>query len=98
MAKTRRTIRDLRIAARAGDHSAAKALLRRAHKDELIFEIHRGKPFTPRVRSWINCLTAGTGETDEPRPPWEYRNEHGEIENLLLPDMPSPDRFKDDDP
>ena len=84
-----RSMRQLRQAAMAGDHSAAKALLRLYGFGELAAQIKTKPPFVPpRCRRMISALTAGTGEGDEPAGPWEYRNERGEIENLLLTPPP----------
>jgi hypothetical protein len=61
MAKTAaKTVRDLRLAAMAGDHSAARALLKLYGKGELAAEIERGKPWPPRVLRMVRALTAGT--------------------------------------
>jgi hypothetical protein len=79
-----RTIRDLRLAAMAGNHGAAKALLRRHGKGELAAEIHPGKPFPPRVRKMVAALTAGTGTH------WERVGPDGTILNLLQGDGDPP--------
>jgi hypothetical protein len=85
----KRTIRDLRIAARDGDPAAMRSLLRLYGKRELAARIRRNKPVHPRARTMILALTAGTGTHDELNR-WEYRNEAGEIVNLLQHDPPSP--------
>jgi len=79
----------MRQAARAGDHSAARALLQLYGFSQLAAEIKRDKPFSPRVLKMVKALTAGIGEGDEPGP-WEFVNERGEIESLLHHDPPSP--------
>jgi hypothetical protein len=87
----RRTIRDLRIAARDGDRVAIRTLLRRDGFAELASEVRRGKPIPPRVRKQVAALTAGTGTHDQPGE-WEFINEQGEIENLLMPEPSLPRR------
>jgi len=87
MGRSKQDLRSLRQAAMRGDLSAAKALLRLYHFNELAAEIKRGFPFSPRVKKMVLALTAGTGEGDEPAY-WERRNERGEIQNLLLNDPP----------
>jgi hypothetical protein len=84
-----RTIRDMCIAARDGDPAAARALLRRYDKGELVAEIRRGKPFPPRVRKMIGALTAGTGTRDQ-LGYWERVREDGTIVNLLRDDDAPP--------
>jgi hypothetical protein len=84
----RRTMRDLRIAARDGDRAAIRALLRRYGWPELAGAVHRGKPVPPRVLRAVRALTAGTGTHDR-IDEWEFVNARGEIESLLLPDPPS---------
>jgi hypothetical protein len=86
--KATRILRDLRIAARDGDHAAIRALLRRYGWSQLASEVRRGKPVTAPVAKAIRALTAGTGTHDK-LDEWEYRNERGEIESLLIPDPPS---------
>jgi hypothetical protein len=88
MAKSaHRTMRDLRLAAMEGDVAACRALLRWHGKGRLAAEIRRDKPFPPRVKRMLACLTAGTGTRDCPGD-WEFVNERGEIENLLQVDAP----------
>jgi hypothetical protein len=65
MGKSKQDLRTLRQAARAGDPSAARALLRLYQRDELAREIKRNLPFSPRVRKAINALAAGVGEGDQ---------------------------------
>jgi hypothetical protein len=89
MGKVKHSLRPMRQAARAGDHSAARALLKLYGFDELAAEIKRNLPFSNRVRRQLLALTAGTGEGDQ-LTDWEYRDESGEIESLLLHDPPSP--------
>lgn len=102
MGKLKRDLRPMRQAARAGDHSAARALLKLYGFDELAAEIKRNFPFSTRVWRQIRAMTAGVGKGDQ-LDEWEYRNERGEIVSLLLPDPPSPRRrarnitFEDED-
>lgn len=84
-----RTIRDLRIAAMAGDRAAMRALLRRHGFLGLASEIRRGKPVPNRVAKMIAACTAGTGTHDQPGS-WEFINDRGEIESLLLDPPPLP--------
>jgi hypothetical protein len=58
MAKPKHDLRAMRQAARAGDHSAARALLKLYGFDEIAAEIKRGLPFSPRVHRQIRALTA----------------------------------------
>ena len=83
-------LRPLRQAAMAGDHSAARTLLRLYGDDQLAREIKRNFPFPPRVKKMIDVLTAGTGVGDE-LGPWEVREADGTIINeIQFP--PSPPR------
>jgi hypothetical protein len=97
-----RTFRDLCIAARDGDHAAARALLRRAGKGELCAEIHRGKPFSRRVKTMVLAVSAGTGTRDQ-LGYWERREADGTIVNLLQNDdappfrTPAPDEVLEDE-
>jgi hypothetical protein len=88
MAKAGRTMRDLRIAARDGDHAAIRALLRRYGWPQLADEVRRGKPITVPIAKTIRALTAGVGTHDK-LDEWEFINARGEIESLLL-DPPPP--------
>jgi hypothetical protein len=56
MAKAGRTLRDLRIAARDGDH-AMRALLRRYGWPQLADEVRRNKPITAPIEGdpCIDC-------------------------------------------
>jgi hypothetical protein len=83
-----RTLRDLRIAARDGDHAAIRVLLRKYHWAELANAVRRGKPIPAPVTKAIRALTAGTGTHDR-MDEWERINARGEPESLLLPDPPS---------
>jgi hypothetical protein len=87
MGKSNQDLRSLRQAAMAGDHSAARALLKLYGYDQIAAEIKRNLPFSPRVLKMIGALTAGTGEGEQPGP-WEFVNESGEIESDLLHDPP----------
>ena len=73
MAKPKRDLRAMQIAARDGDHNAAKALLRLYNFDEFAREITPGKPYPTRVRKAIDALTGAIGT---------------EWEELLVPDPP----------
>ena len=79
--------RDLQVAARDGDHGAAHQLLRQHGGAALAKEVHRGRPFSPRVRKMVNVLTAGVGTQDQ-LSKWEHRDENGEIRNALQPEPP----------
>jgi hypothetical protein len=85
--KPARTFRDLRIAAMAGDRAAMRALLRRHGFVELASEIRRDKPIPSRVAKMIAACTAGTGTHDQPGS-WDFINDRGEIESLLLDPPP----------
>ena len=61
MSKPKRDLRAMRIAARDGDHNAAKALLRLFNFDEFAREITLGKPYSKRVRKAIDALTCAVG-------------------------------------
>jgi hypothetical protein len=91
MSKSNRELRKMRQAAMAGDHSAARALLKLYGFLQLAAEVKPGFPFSPRVAKMVAALTAGTGEGDEPGP-WEHRNERGEIESIINRDPPRPVR------
>jgi hypothetical protein len=90
MGKSNQDLRSLRQAAMAGDHSAARHLLRLYGHERLAREIKRNNlPFPPRVATMVGALTAGTGEGAQPGP-WEVFNPRtGEIENdLQFPPVP----------
>jgi hypothetical protein len=91
MSKSNRELRKMRQAAMAGDHSAARALLKLYGFLQLAAEVKPGFPFSPRVAKMVAALRAGTGEGDEPGP-WEHRNERGEIESIINRDPPRPVR------
>ena len=61
MAKPKRDLRSMCLAARDGDHSAAKAVLRLYGFDALAREIKRNFPFSNRVRRQIDALTCAYG-------------------------------------
>jgi hypothetical protein len=89
MAKPNRDLRSMRQAAMAGNHSAARELLKLYGYGEIAREIKPNHPFTNRVQRMVGVLTAGTGAGDEVGP-WESRNERtGEIESDILDDPPS---------
>ena len=77
-------LRQCMIAAMAGDHEAAKQVLRIYGYSEIAREIRPGKPFSNRVRRAVACLTAGTGSD------WEVTRPDGTIENLIM--QPPPKR------
>jgi hypothetical protein len=89
MVKSKPNMRDLRQAAMAGNHNAARALLKLYRYDTIANEIKPGKPFSNRVRRAVDMLTAGTGAGDQPDD-WEFVNARGEIESLLHQPPPSP--------
>jgi hypothetical protein len=76
-ASSKRDLRAMRRAAMAGDQSAAKALLRLYHFDELAREIKPGRPHSRRVTNAVNALCAGTDSE------WEVVESDGSITNLL---------------
>ena len=76
--------------AMAGNHSAARALLRLYNHKQEAAEVKAGFPFNPRVRRMVDALTAGTSREGEPLSEWEVVNSKGEIENEALRDPPSP--------
>jgi hypothetical protein len=51
-----RNLRDLRIAARDGDHAAIRALLRRDGLVELAKDVHRGKPIAEGTQAGCRPL------------------------------------------
>ena len=61
MAKPKPDLRSMCLAARDGDHSAAKAVLRLYGFDALATEIKRGNPFAPKVARQIAALTSHIG-------------------------------------
>ena len=66
MAKPKPDLRSMCLAARDGDHSAAKAVLRLYGFDALATEIKRGNPFAPRVARQIGALTSHIGTDGKP--------------------------------
>jgi hypothetical protein len=103
MGRSNQNLRSLRQAAQALDIGAAKVLLRLYGFSELAAQIKTKPRFIPpRCRRMIDALCAGTGEGAAPKPPWEFVNDRGEIENLIL--TPPPPRrtrarvFEDEDP
>jgi hypothetical protein len=81
-ASSKRDLRAMRRAAMAGDQSAAKALLKLYHFEEIAREIKPGKPYSTRVRNAVNALTSGTDSE------WEVVESDGSITNLLQHDPP----------
>ena len=61
MSKPERDLKPMMRAAKDGDHSAAKALLRLYGFDALATEIKRGNPFAPKVARQIAALTSHIG-------------------------------------
>jgi hypothetical protein len=88
-----RTLRDLRIAARDGDHAAIRALLRRDGFGELAKDVHRGKPITPKIRRRVAALCLGVGTHDQ-LGEWEVREPDGRISNDLDPRPSAPRRTR----
>jgi hypothetical protein len=78
----KRTMRDLRIAARDGDRAAMRALLRASGKTNMAEAVRGGQPIPPRVKRMLRALTAGIGTHDEPGP-WETVDEDGTIRSLI---------------
>jgi hypothetical protein len=78
-------LRECCIAAQAGDHDAAKQVLKLYRYVRIAKEVKKGKPFSNRVRRAVDCLTAGYGSET-----WEIINEDGKIENLLQWPPPPP--------
>ena len=72
------------LAARGGDHDAAKQVLKLYGYAQIAREVKKGKPFSNRVRRAVNCLTAGYGTY------WEIEREDGSLENLLMFPPPAP--------
>ena len=77
-------LRQCMIAAMAGDHEAAKQVLRIYGYSEIAREIRPGKPFSNRVRRCVGSLTAGINSE------WEITRPDGSIENLIM--QPPPPR------
>ena len=59
MSAPKRDLRPMMRAARDGDHSAAKALLKLYGFDQIAAEIKPGKPYSNRVRKAVDAITAG---------------------------------------
>ena len=86
MAYTRSAeLRACMIAALAGDHDAAKQVLKLYGYTQIAREIKKGKPFSNRVRRAVDCLCAGAGSET-----WEVVLEDCAIENLLMQPPPAP--------
>jgi|RhiMetdeSRZDD1v2_1073273.scaffolds.fasta_scaffold138845_3 hypothetical protein len=88
-----RNLRDLRIAARDGDHAAIRALLRRDGLVELAKDVHRGKPITPKVRRRVAALCLGVGTHDQ-LGEWEVLEADGSVSNDLDPQPAAPRRTR----
>ena len=83
----KRDLRSMRQAAMAGDHSAARALLKLYGHKDITAEIKAGKPWLPRVARMVRVLTAGTGAPGTIGY-WEFVDENGVIHNDLQHDPP----------
>jgi hypothetical protein len=81
----------MRQAAMAGDHSAARALLRLYGYDKIADELKRAKPFSNRVRRAVDMLTAGTGAPGTVGE-WEHVEADGTVTSILH--RPPPPRGK----
>jgi hypothetical protein len=79
-------LRACMIAARAGDHDAARQILKLYRHEEIAREIRKGRPFSNRVRRAVDCLCAGAGSDI-----WEVPLPDGRYENLLAWEPPPPD-------
>lgn len=88
MSHSEQDLRSLRLAAKAGDHKAARALLKLYKWGRVALEISKGRPFTRRVQTAVNALTAGIGTS------WEWQDEQGNWHNDL--EWPPPSRRKSD--
>jgi hypothetical protein len=89
MGKSNQDLRSLRQAAMAGDHSAARALLKLYGHDRLVREIKRNSlPFPPRALTMIRALTAGTNSE------WEVEQADGTFVNDLQFPPPPPRRAR----
>jgi len=88
-----RTIRDLRIAARDGDHAAIRALLRRDGFLQLAKDVRRGKPIPPKIRRQVAALCLGVGTHDQ-LGEWESLEPDGTISNDLDPQPAAPCRTR----
>ena len=77
-------LRQCMVAAMAGDHEAAKQVLKIYGYAEIAREIRPGKPFSNRVRRCVDCITAGINSD------WEIIRPDGSIENLIM--QPPPPR------
>jgi hypothetical protein len=88
--QNKRDLRSMRQAAMAGDHSAARALLRLYQHDRLANEIkHNNLPFPPRALTMIRALCAGTNSE------WEVEQADGTFVNdLQFPPAASPRRTR----
>jgi hypothetical protein len=78
----KRTMRDLRIAARDGDRAAMRALLRASGKADMAEAIRGGQPIPPRVARMLRALTAGVGTHDR-LSSWETVDADGTIRSLI---------------
>ena len=63
MAKPKRDLRPMHRAAYAGDHDAARAILKLYGFGELAVEIKPGRPFSTRVRNAIGAIS-GSVDTE----------------------------------
>ena len=78
MAKPKRDLRPMHRAAKAGDHDAARAVLKLYGFSEIAAEIKPGRPFSTRVRNAVNAISGSVDtewEEDLLRdpPPWRSK-------------------------
>lgn len=83
MSTSNQDLRKLRLAAMAGNCSAAKTLLRLYGYGLASLDIREGRPFTNKARKIVDLLTAGTNSH------WEHVGPDGEIYNDLQGPPPS---------
>ena len=74
--------RECCLAAQAGDHEAARQVLRTYGYSGIARQIVRGKPFSNRIQRAVGLLTAGIGSQ------WETRNPDGTYEVDLMDPPP----------
>jgi hypothetical protein len=75
-------LRQCMIEAIAGDHEAARQVLRVFGYADLARQVVRGKPFSNRIERAVAVLTAGVGTE------WETRNPDGTYECDLMEPPP----------
>jgi hypothetical protein len=74
--------RDCCLAAIAGEHEAARQVLRTYGYAGLARQIVRGKPLSNRIQRAVAVLTVGIGSE------WEVRNADGTFDNDLMDPPP----------